>query len=345
MNVWVVGNDGTILTTTDGGAWRSQDAGTSHHLAGVAFADADHGWIVGLTRESAIIIATTDGGRHWQTQLAPPQIRLFAVACIGRDLVWAAGDRGDLDGLILASSDGGASWQEQLAPVGRRVRDIAFADALRGWATTVDGDDGWAGHLLHTTDGGRSWQSRKRVEMRIEGIALQGPDLCWAAGTGRLSGHSVQARLLVADRSGVTWKDAPSGSTFLRGATALPDGGIGVFALGMARPHLIGAVLWSSSDSGESWRPVLMDAGINPDAVVFADSLHGWAVGLGGRGEKSHPNHGVILQSDDGGLSWRRSHSHRHTPQLRDIACVPTPEPASQPTNSAARNPNPASAG
>ena len=116
MNVWVVGNDGTILTTTDGGAWRSQDAGTSHHLAGVAFADADHGWIVGLTRESAIILATTDGGRHWQAQLSLPQIRLCAVACIGRDLVWAAGDRGVDDGLILASSDGGASWQEQLAP-------------------------------------------------------------------------------------------------------------------------------------------------------------------------------------------------------------------------------------
>ena len=41
----------------------------------------------------------------------------------------------------------------------------------------------------------------------------------------------------------------------------MPGGGIGVFALGMARPHVIGAVLWSSSDSGESWTPVLMDAG------------------------------------------------------------------------------------
>ena len=331
MNVWVVGNDGTILTTTDGGTWRSQDAGTSHHLAGVAFADADHGWIVGLTRESAIIIATTDGGRHWQTQLALPQIRLLAVACVGRDLVWAAGDRGVDDGLILASSDGGASWREQLAPIGQRVRHIAFGDALRGWAATVDRDDGWAGHLLHTTDGGRSWQASERVEMCIEGIALQGPDLCWAAGFGGPQGQGDHARLLAAHRSGIAWKDAPSRPMPLRGATAVPGGGIGVFGHGMARPHVVGAVLWLSSDSGESWTPVLMDAGIHPYAVVFGDTRHGWAVGLGGGGTDSDPNHGVILQTDDGGLSWRRSHSHRRTPQLRDIACVPTAESAEAP--------------
>ena len=117
-----------------------------------------------------------------------------------------------------ASSDGGASWQEQLAPAGRRVRHIAFADALRGWAATVDGDDGDAGHLLHTTDGGRSWQASERVEMCIEGIALQGPDLCWAAGYWQTPGSRCPGPPLGRRTAAVvTWKDASSGSMSAQG--------------------------------------------------------------------------------------------------------------------------------
>src|SRR5271169_3414365 len=46
---WVVGTDGTILTTEDGGGhWTSQTSLTSNHLLGVAVAaDGRHGWAVG----------------------------------------------------------------------------------------------------------------------------------------------------------------------------------------------------------------------------------------------------------------------------------------------------------
>jgi hypothetical protein len=46
---WVVGENGTILSTTDGGAsWKPQTSGTSNTLFGVQFsADGQRGWVVG----------------------------------------------------------------------------------------------------------------------------------------------------------------------------------------------------------------------------------------------------------------------------------------------------------
>ena len=47
---WIVGDQGVILHTTDGGAtWTPQTSGVTDDLAGVTFVDAQHGWAVGGT--------------------------------------------------------------------------------------------------------------------------------------------------------------------------------------------------------------------------------------------------------------------------------------------------------
>src|SRR5947207_1642864 len=56
----VVGDSGTILRTTDGGAtWKSQSSGTTNYLTGVSFTDANTGTVVG---GNGTILRTTDGG-------------------------------------------------------------------------------------------------------------------------------------------------------------------------------------------------------------------------------------------------------------------------------------------
>jgi hypothetical protein len=55
-----VGNGGTILRTTDGGAnWVTQTSGTLNHLYGVSFTDASHGTAVGV---NGTILRTNTGG-------------------------------------------------------------------------------------------------------------------------------------------------------------------------------------------------------------------------------------------------------------------------------------------
>src|SRR5258708_22366735 len=70
-----VGDYGTILRTTDGGAtWTLQTSGTtSIGLSGVSFVDANTGTAVGApypVGSFATILRTTDGGATWTPQMS-----------------------------------------------------------------------------------------------------------------------------------------------------------------------------------------------------------------------------------------------------------------------------------
>jgi photosystem II stability/assembly factor-like uncharacterized protein len=60
---WAVGENGSILHTSDGGGtWSLQASGTKNVLLGVAFTSALTGWAVGF---GGTILHTTDGGASW----------------------------------------------------------------------------------------------------------------------------------------------------------------------------------------------------------------------------------------------------------------------------------------
>jgi len=57
-----------------------------------------------------------------------------------------------LRGLIQRSEDGGESWQQIPSPVSSDLVSVRFSDPRNGW---IVGHDSL---LLHTSDGGKSWQ-------------------------------------------------------------------------------------------------------------------------------------------------------------------------------------------
>jgi hypothetical protein len=72
----VVGFEGTILRTTDGGLhWTMQTSGTTRDLYGVSFIDANTGIVVGT---DGTILRTTTGGVTWieYPQPKPAQLHL-----------------------------------------------------------------------------------------------------------------------------------------------------------------------------------------------------------------------------------------------------------------------------
>ncbi len=157
-NVWAVGNDGTIITTSDGGStWRSQNSGTSESLHAAAFADVDNGLAVG---GGGVILRTTDGGGTWSTVGSGTSERLLSVAFVGTKAV-AVGE----DGTVTRSDDAGISWRtldvayvlEGDAP----GEPVALRETLRG-VGLVDEQRGFAygnnGLMLETLDGGESWK-------------------------------------------------------------------------------------------------------------------------------------------------------------------------------------------
>jgi photosystem II stability/assembly factor-like uncharacterized protein len=60
---WAVGNEGTIMATTDGGdTWTAQSTGTKGDMMAVSFTSAKVGWVVS---DRSAAFKTTDGGATW----------------------------------------------------------------------------------------------------------------------------------------------------------------------------------------------------------------------------------------------------------------------------------------
>ena len=89
---WVVGDNGTVLRTTDGGMnWTPLGSGTGEDLFGLCFADESTGWVGG---REGVLLDTTDGGESW-IPLAPgtsEQIR--SITFLDPELGWVDPESG-----------------------------------------------------------------------------------------------------------------------------------------------------------------------------------------------------------------------------------------------------------
>jgi photosystem II stability/assembly factor-like uncharacterized protein len=106
---WVVGENGTIWATSDGGEnWKLQVSGTSTPLLGVNCVDAAHAWAVGVGKTGGVILATSNDRENWTEQRSDTSgILLTSVQFLDSRRGWVAGDKG----AIWATTDGGENWQ------------------------------------------------------------------------------------------------------------------------------------------------------------------------------------------------------------------------------------------
>ena len=173
-NVWVVGDGGTLLRTTEGGkrkmtaggvgvsTWLPLDSGSAANLSGVTFVDLDHGWVVG---DKGTVLHTIDGGETWQPQSSNTDVGLSSVAFADVNNGWAIGDQGT----ILRTLDGGVTWQLYPGLPEKKLNDLVLIDNRTLWAV---GDDGT---VLQTTDGGATWTPRviqESLQESLTGVAF-----------------------------------------------------------------------------------------------------------------------------------------------------------------------------
>jgi photosystem II stability/assembly factor-like uncharacterized protein len=151
------------------------------------------------------------------------------VARAGKRLV-AVGERG----LVLLSDDQGRSWKQAALPSSITLTSVSFVDANNGWAV------GHFGMVLHTTNGGNSWQVQldgsraaalvlKSAEARSEQAA---------AGDRKALMALRNARRLVADGPDKPFLDVH----FLNEREGLVVGAYGL--------------ILATSDGGSSWTPL-----------------------------------------------------------------------------------------
>src|SRR5262249_31565015 len=156
-----VGEHGTIVRTTDGGAtWMLQPSGTGAHLTGVSFTDANTGTVVGY---DGTILRTVDGGASWVAQSSGTTNRLSVGFFTDADRGSGVGDHGT----ILRTTDGGATWKaHQLSVTGAdgttslTFTGVSFANAYVG--VVVGGffeayPYNFVNLIGRTSDGGETW--------------------------------------------------------------------------------------------------------------------------------------------------------------------------------------------
>ncbi|MFI5371660.1 MAG: YCF48-related protein [Candidatus Eisenbacteria bacterium] len=275
--------------------WALQSSGASGaNLNGVYFRpDGRTGWAVGA---GGRIIVTTDAGATWKAQTSGTASNLHRVWFVSDQAGVAVGDGGN----VVATTNGGALWTRNPSiPTTVNLVDVKFADALHGWAV------GGTGVVLNTTDGGASWSKTVLpTSFQLRGVAFAGLLDGWVVGDG--------GTVFGTHDGGSSWYPL-SLSTIqsLRGvwrldAThTLAAGQVGTIAVALAGPD---SVVWSvpAPNAGASNQL---------EACMLIDAQVGYAVGFNsGVG-------GVVLRTDDGGLTWQTQVSNTST-HLNDVFFV-----------------------
>ena len=280
--------------------------------------------------DRGLILASTDGGRKWQTQNSLTSHNLYGVAFFDEQHGLAVGgtvqplSQSSL-GIVLVTSDAGKSWQvvstSNKASLPRLTGISIEQRTIRVWGdySSVHGSGVFESH-----DQGRSWQPLPAPLSHVQAVA--GPVHGLVLGidhVGRLAQVPHNPNRAVLPLAPPT---APIQSMIHTGTQWLAVGDCGTITtsadgarwvnhgLPLSEPArnacsfqcttaieqnlwvagTPGSLLLHSSDAGSSWHTVMVDQSWSITAIQFVDRNRGWFT----------TNAGSIWATRDGGATW-----------------------------------------
>ena len=162
------------------------------------------GWWVAGT--NAVIAGSADQGKTWQVTDLGEDTQITTIQFIDDKRAVALGEFG----ITVMSDDGGASWKKGPKIPGDFYPYAAlFRDAREGWVSGI------AGQMLHTRDGGQTWQKQVNATQAALNRLFLHDGVPYGVGSG-----GVVARL-----EGNSWRNVPYPDPlpmFLGGGASLP---------------------------------------------------------------------------------------------------------------------------
>jgi photosystem II stability/assembly factor-like uncharacterized protein len=265
---------------------------------GFASAQARKG---GVSKNPSVTAAEPKFKAIWEPVPFPKDIALRAIACVGPETCWIAGDKST----ILHTTNGGKTWNVQLGgdpeSMDEDLVEINFLDDTHGWVMSE------RNRIMATADGS-TWAELGKVPATSQGLWFVSPQVGWV--TDR-SDSQTQSHLNRTDDGGKTWK---------RGYPCSVDAVIDGLArklgcmvrntqfvsptvgyIGGGAPINMGtdvAAISKTIDGGDTWTNSII-----PDTRHRIDRVHFWS-------EKD----GLVLLASgqtfwtsDGGASWTGS--------------------------------------
>lgn len=247
-----VGERGHIIVSQDQGqSWKQAKVPTIELLTGVFFANEQYGWAIG---HESLILHTKDGGSNWEVQYADPYRE-------------------------VDPNDESYDYDAGPSRAGQPFMDIWFKNEKEGFVV------GAYGYLMHTGDGGLSWDDWSERIDNIDG---------WHLNTiGTLDGETIylagEAGTMFRSRDGgETWDtlESPYEGSFF--GMHVGPGADDVLAFGLQ------GNIFKTTDGGDSWRQIFTT---NTNGLMSGVSVGDNGVVLVGNG-------GVIMYSKNKGESF-----------------------------------------
>lgn len=224
---------------------------------------------------------------------------------------WVVGSRtfdvGYWGQIILGTEDGGQTWRTQYehwagsttTPRFHRLESVHFADRLRGWAVGTSQErrdrtpSEFEGAIVHTSDGGRTWQQQGGDLRAGELVAVRFVNSShgWALANG--GPYPQNVALARTTDGGNRWYWVNTGVRGMTGAGyAVVQGALRFRGELFGWAGVLGQVL-RTSDAGAHWETSDLPRNhIAVHAVEFTGNDTGWAAGLG------------LHRTVDGGRTW-----------------------------------------
>lgn len=154
--VFAVGNNGTILKTTDGGTtWVTKTSGTAQNLTRVQFANANVGYAIGF---NGALLKTLNSGENWNIISTLTTNSLYGLTVIDENILIISGD----NGFVRKTINSGNTFTIITVPENTTVSDIQFFTSSTGYAQIGNYDinnlyEPIYNKLYKTIDSGLTW--------------------------------------------------------------------------------------------------------------------------------------------------------------------------------------------
>ena len=283
---WIVGDNGTILKTNDGGSsWIEQESNTNKNLYSVYFFDLDMGFAGG----GSYLLKTTDGGDSWtEEKFVNSSIIdiIFLDEQVGFFITYD---------YLFKTIDGGLNWEEINIDslVGGhllRICDIDFINSANGWIVGFNPN-----FVLKTTNQGENWVKVQNVPDTVSFTFIEAIDSTsfWVGGT---TSYYDGGDVYLSEDDGNTFsiKDKKS----ITNLAIVNDSS----AVGIGRNNTIKV----TKDRGHTWTREPIYDWYDFNDVFFINGRVGWVVG----------ENGLIYKTIDCGNSWEKIFIGTHDMKL-----------------------------